>query len=46
VAPFDPWYQPNYDFMDVYHPEFTAMNAYRGGYQQQDYLGMFLVRLF
>lgn len=34
-APFDPWYQPNYDFLEVYNPEFTVMNNYRGGVFQQ-----------
>jgi beta-glucanase (GH16 family) len=40
VAPFDLWYQPNYDFLEVYHPEFTAMNSYRGGYFQQAISGL------
>jgi beta-glucanase (GH16 family) len=35
VAPFDLWYQPNYEFLELYHPEFTSMNSYRGGYFQQ-----------
>jgi beta-glucanase (GH16 family) len=40
VAPFDLWYQPNYDFLEVYNPEFTSMNSYRGGYFQQAISGL------
>ena len=40
VAPFDLWYQPDYDHVAVYHPEFTAMNAYRGGYFQEAISGL------
>jgi len=32
VAPFDLGYQPHYDHVAVYHSDFTAMNAYRGGF--------------
>jgi len=35
VAPFDLWYQPNYDFAAIYNPNFTVMNSYRGGFFQQ-----------
>ncbi|PWW77574.1 Glycoside Hydrolase Family 16 protein [Tuber magnatum] len=40
VAPFDLWYQPNYDHVAIYHPEFTSMNAYRGGYFQEAISGI------
>ncbi|RPA97121.1 beta-glucan synthesis-associated [Choiromyces venosus 120613-1] len=40
VAPFDLWYQPDYDHVAVYHPEFTAMNAYRGGFFQEAISGI------
>ena len=40
VAPFDLWYQPDYDHVAVYHPEFTSMNAYRGGYFQEAISGL------
>jgi beta-glucanase (GH16 family) len=40
VAPFDIWYQPNYDFMAVYNPEFTVMNSYRGGPYQEAISGL------
>ena len=35
VAPFDPWYRPNYDFMAIPNPNFTTMNTYCGGPGQQ-----------
>ncbi|KAA8893627.1 beta-glucan synthesis-associated [Sphaerosporella brunnea] len=40
MAPFDPWYQPNYDFMELYNPEITSMNSYRGGSFQQAISGL------
>lgn len=40
VAPFDLWYQPDYDQVAVYHPEHTLMNSYRGGFFQQAISGM------
>ncbi|KAI9817058.1 MAG: hypothetical protein M1832_004776 [Thelocarpon impressellum] len=39
-APFDIWYQPNYDFIEVYDPSITQMNAYRGGKFQQALSGL------
>ncbi|RMZ76814.1 hypothetical protein DV738_g4668, partial [Chaetothyriales sp. CBS 135597] len=35
VAPFDIWYQPNYDFVELYDPSITTMNSYKGGPYQQ-----------
>lgn len=35
VAPFDIWYQPDYEHIAMYEPEFTVMNSYRGGYFQE-----------
>lgn len=40
VAPFDLWYQPNYEFLEVYNPQFTSMNAYRGSNFQQAISGL------
>lgn len=35
VAPFDIWYMPNYDFMEIHNRSITAMNTYCGGPYQQ-----------
>ncbi|KAI5852427.1 beta-glucan synthesis-associated protein-domain-containing protein [Morchella snyderi] len=35
VAPFDIWYQPDYEQIAVYNPDITVMNSYRGGYYQE-----------
>lgn len=35
VAPFDIWYMPNYDFMQIYNKSVTTMNTYTGGPFQQ-----------
>ncbi|KAI9884492.1 MAG: hypothetical protein M1823_003707 [Watsoniomyces obsoletus] len=40
VAPFDIWYQPNYDFVEVYDQRLTRMNGYRGGVYQQALSGL------
>ncbi|RMZ90701.1 hypothetical protein DV736_g2075, partial [Chaetothyriales sp. CBS 134916] len=40
VAPFDIWYQPNYDFVELYDPSITAMNNYKGGPFQQAFSGL------
>lgn len=40
VAPFDIWYQPNYDQIEVYDPKITTMNNYRGGVFQQALSGL------
>ncbi|EZF31958.1 hypothetical protein H101_04447 [Trichophyton interdigitale H6] len=40
VAPFDVWYMPDYDFTELYDPEITIMNAYRGGVYQQAISGV------
>ncbi|KAF3922140.1 hypothetical protein ABW21_db0200002 [Orbilia brochopaga] len=35
LAPFDVWYQPDYDFVAVYNSSVTEMNVYRGGNLQE-----------
>ncbi|XBW34578.1 hypothetical protein QEN19_000141 [Hanseniaspora menglaensis] len=35
VAPFDIWYMPDYDFVEVYNFSTTSMNTYAGGPFQQ-----------
>ncbi|KAL2014439.1 hypothetical protein VTN00DRAFT_1964 [Thermoascus crustaceus] len=35
IAPFDIWYMPDYDFVALYNPQITSINAYRGGPFQQ-----------
>lgn len=35
VAPYDIWYMPNYDFVEVYNKTVTTMNTYAGGPFQQ-----------
>lgn len=35
VAPFDIWYMPDYDFIEVHNKSITAMNTYCGGPFQQ-----------
>ncbi|KAH0848729.1 Beta-glucan synthesis-associated protein KRE6 [Fonsecaea pedrosoi] len=40
VAPFDIWYQPNYDFVEVFDFSVTAMNTYKGGPFQQAVSGL------
>ncbi|KAH0544812.1 hypothetical protein FGG08_001041 [Glutinoglossum americanum] len=39
-APFDIWYQPNYDYVELYNSSITQMNAYRGGVYQQALSGL------
>ncbi|KAI9718197.1 MAG: hypothetical protein M1812_004187 [Candelaria pacifica] len=39
-APFDIWYQPNYDFLEIYDRSITQMNSYRGGVFQQALSGV------
>ncbi|KAF3911419.1 hypothetical protein ABW20_dc0103603 [Dactylellina cionopaga] len=39
-APFDIWYQPDYDYMAVYNESITTMNSYRGGIYQQAISGL------
>ncbi|KAI9753628.1 MAG: hypothetical protein M1815_006087 [Lichina confinis] len=43
VAPFDVWYQPNYDFIEIPHYETTQMNTWRGGPFQQAVSGTTLL---
>lgn len=40
VAPFDVWYQPNYDFVEVFDQSITSMNMYKGGVYQQAISGI------
>ncbi|KAF2636425.1 beta-glucan synthesis-associated protein SKN1 [Massarina eburnea CBS 473.64] len=40
IAPFDIWYQPNYDFVELYDQRITEMNAYKGGPYQQAFSGL------
>ena len=35
VAPFDIWYIPDYDFVEIYNESITSMNTYCGGPFQQ-----------
>ncbi|ANB11269.1 beta-glucan synthesis-associated protein KRE6 [Sugiyamaella lignohabitans] len=35
LAPFDIWYMPNYDFIEIHNKSITAMNTYAGGPFQQ-----------
>ncbi|KAK8170861.1 beta-glucan synthesis-associated protein-domain-containing protein [Phyllosticta citrichinensis] len=40
AAPFDIWYQPDYDFFEVYDHSITSVNAYAGGPYQQAISGL------
>ncbi|KAL8710552.1 MAG: hypothetical protein Q9225_007274 [Loekoesia sp. 1 TL-2023] len=40
IAPFDIWYQPNTEFMEVYDPSVTLLNSYQGGVFQQALSGL------
>ena len=40
AAPFDIWYQPDYNFLEVYDNSVTAMNSYRGGPYQEALSGV------
>ncbi|KFY23737.1 hypothetical protein V491_02444 [Pseudogymnoascus sp. VKM F-3775] len=35
LAPFDIWYQPDYNFVELYDDKVTEMNTYRGGPYQE-----------
>lgn len=35
IAPFDIWYVPDYDFVEIYNSTITSMNTYCGGPYQQ-----------
>ncbi|KAI9681377.1 MAG: hypothetical protein M1817_002660 [Caeruleum heppii] len=39
-APFDIWYQPAYEFVELYDYSITQMNNYRGGHFQQALSGL------
>ncbi|GME31982.1 glycoside hydrolase family 16 protein [Neofusicoccum parvum] len=40
LAPFDIWYQPDYDFFEVYDHSVTTINPYAGGPYQQAISGL------
>lgn len=40
IAPFDIWYQPDYNFVEVYNPQITQLNSYRGGTFQEAFSGL------
>ena len=40
AAPFDIWYQPDYNFLEVFDSSVTGMNSYRGGPYQQALSGV------
>lgn len=40
IAPFDIWYQPDYDYLEIYDNEITGMNVYRGGVYQEAISGV------
>jgi beta-glucan synthesis-associated protein KRE6 len=40
AAPFDIWYQPDYNFVEVYDNAITSMNTYRGGPFQEAFSGL------
>lgn len=40
AAPFDIWYTPDYEYMEVYDNEVTGMNGYKGGPYQQAISGL------
>ncbi|KAH3684549.1 hypothetical protein WICPIJ_004439 [Wickerhamomyces pijperi] len=35
IAPYDVWYMPDYDFIEIYNHSVTTMNTYAGGPFQQ-----------
>lgn len=40
LAPFDIWYRPDYEFVEVYDKSITSMNSYQGGPFQQAISGL------
>ncbi|KAH8730528.1 beta-glucan synthesis-associated protein SKN1 [Phaeosphaeriaceae sp. PMI808] len=40
AAPFDTWYQPDYEYVELYDTSTTMMNAYKGGPFQQAISGL------
>lgn len=40
IAPFDIWYMPDYEFIEIYNQSVTAMNTYAGGPFQQAVSGV------
>ncbi|CCG25571.1 Skn1 protein [Candida orthopsilosis Co 90-125] len=40
IAPYDIWYMPDYDFIEIYNSSVTLMNTYAGGPFQQAVSGV------
>ncbi|KAI5969799.1 hypothetical protein CANMA_001173 [Candida margitis] len=40
IAPYDIWYMPDYDFIEIYNASVTLMNTYAGGPFQQAISGV------
>ncbi|KAI5967831.1 SKN1 [Candida pseudojiufengensis] len=40
IAPYDIWYMPDYDFIEIYNASVTLMNTYAGGPFQQAVSGV------
>ncbi|KAH8599352.1 glycoside hydrolase family 16 protein [Bisporella sp. PMI_857] len=40
VAPFDVFYQPDYEYVELYDKQITSMNGYRGGPFQEAFSGV------
>lgn len=40
IAPFDIWYMPDYNFIEIHTPEITVANTYAGGPLQQAVSGV------
>jgi len=40
IAPFDIWYQPDYNYIEVYDRQLTGLNPYRGGPYQEALSGL------
>lgn len=40
IAPFDIWYMPDYEYIEIYNSSVTSMNTYAGGPYQQAISGV------
>ena len=45
VAPYDIWYMPNYDFLEIHNSSITLMNTYAGGPFQQAISGVTMLNV-
>ena len=45
VAPYDIWYMPNYDFLEIHNSSVTLMNTYTGGPFQQAISGVTMLNV-